>query len=93
MLPRTPPRCLPLVSPGLVAGSILTFVPSIGSYITVDLMGGGRTNMIGYSIAQQFSTVANWPFGSAMSLLMMVIVTIAAVLYFRSGRGEQRAVI
>jgi spermidine/putrescine transport system permease protein len=84
---------LPLVAPGLVAGSILTFVPAIGSYITVELMGGGRTNMIGYSIAQQFSASANWPFGSAMSLLMMIIVTIAAVLYFRTGRGEQRTIV
>jgi spermidine/putrescine transport system permease protein len=82
---------LPLVTPGLVAGSILTFVPAIGSYITVELMGGGRTNMIGYSIAQQFSASANWPFGSAMSLVMMIIVTIAAVVYFRSGRGERTA--
>jgi len=84
---------LPLISPGLLAGSILTFVPSIGSYITVELMGGGRTNMIGYAIAQQFSASANWPFGSAMSLLMMIIVTLAAVLYFRSGRGEYRNVV
>lgn len=80
---------LPLVAPGLVAGAILTFVPSIGSYITVELMGGGRTNMIGYSIAQQFSAGANWPFGSALSLVMMIIVTIAAMVYFRSGRGER----
>ena len=84
---------LPLVGPGLVAGSILTFVPAIGSYITVDLMGGGRTNMIGYAIAQSFSASANWPFGSAMSLLMMIIVTIAAVLYFRTGSSESRAVV
>ncbi|NJM39833.1 MAG: hypothetical protein HC853_03185 [Anaerolineae bacterium] len=52
-------------------------MPAIGSYITVELMGGGRTSMIGYSIAQQFSASANWPFGSAMSLLMMIIVTVA----------------
>lgn len=84
---------LPLISPGLLAGSILTFVPAIGSYITVELMGGGRTNLIGYAIAQQFSASVNWPFGSAMSLLMMIIVTAAAVLYFRSGRGEYRNVV
>ena len=83
---------LPLVGPGLVAGAILTFVPAIGSYITVELMGGGRTNMIGYSIAQQFSATTNWPFGSAMSLLMMIIVTIAAVFYFRSGGSKNSAV-
>ncbi len=80
---------LPLIAPGLVAGSILTFVPAIGSYITVELMGGGRTNMIGYSIAQQFSSSVNWPFGSAMSIVMMIIVTIAAMIYFRSSRGER----
>jgi spermidine/putrescine transport system permease protein len=84
---------LPLVGPGLVAGSILTFVPAIGSYITVELMGGGRTVMIGYAIAQSFSASANWPFGAAMSLLMMIIVTVAAVLYFRTGRGESRSAI
>jgi spermidine/putrescine transport system permease protein len=83
---------LPLVAPGLVAGSILTFVPSIGSYVTVDLMAAGRVNMIGYSIAQQFDKAANWPFGSAMSIVMMIIVTIAAVFYFRSSRGERTAV-
>jgi spermidine/putrescine transport system permease protein len=83
---------LPLVGPGLLAGSILTFVPAVGSYITVELMGGGKINMIGRSIAAQFSDAANWPFGSAMSMVLMVIVTIAAVLYFRAGRGERAAV-
>ncbi len=82
---------LPLVSPGLVAGAILTFVPAVGSYITVELMGGGRVNMIGRSIAAQFSDTANWPFGSAMALVLMVIVTIAAVVYFRYSRGERTA--
>lgn len=83
---------LPLVSPGLVAGAILTFVPAVGSYITVELMGGGRVNMIGRSIAAQFSDTANWPFGSAMALVLMVIVTIAAVVYFRYSRGERAAI-
>ena len=84
---------LPLVAPGLVAGAILTFVPSIGSYIAVEHLGGGRTNMIGSSVAQQFSASANWPFGSALSLVMMIIVTIAAVFYFRSGRGERAELV
>jgi spermidine/putrescine transport system permease protein len=83
---------LPLVSPGLVAGAILTFVPAVGSYITVELMGGGRVNMIGRSIAAQFSDTANWPFGSAMALVLMVIVTIAAMVYFRYSRGERAAI-
>ena len=83
---------LPLVAPGLLSGSILTFVPAVGSYITVELMGGGRTSIIGRSIAAQFSDITNWPFGSAMSLVLMVIVTVAAVLYFRAGRGERATI-
>jgi len=82
---------LPLTAPGLLAGSILTFVPAVGSYITVELMGGGKTTMIGRVIATQFGTAGNWPLGSAMSLILMVIVTLAAVLYFRAGRGERMA--
>ncbi len=80
---------LPLTAPGILAGSILVFVPSVGSYITVELMGGGKINMIGRVIAQQFGTSSNWPFGSAMSLLLMVVVTAAALVYFRIGRGER----
>ncbi len=80
---------LPLTMPGVLAGSILVFVPSVGSYITVELMGGGKTNMIGRVIAAQFGTASNWPFGSAISLLLMVVVTVAALVYFRVGRGER----
>jgi ABC-type spermidine/putrescine transport system permease subunit I len=56
-------------------------------------MGGGRVNMIGRSIAAQFSDTTNWPFGSAMALVLMIIVTIAAVLYFRYSRGERTAAL
>ncbi len=83
---------LPLTAPGILAGSILVFVPSVGSYITVELMGGGKINMIGRVIAQQFGQSSNWPFGSAISLLLMVVVTIAALIYFRIGRGERGAI-
>ncbi|MGQ9815263.1 MAG: ABC transporter permease [Candidatus Roseilinea sp.] len=83
---------LPLTAPGILAGSILVFVPSVGSYITVELMGGGKINMIGRVIAQQFGQSSNWPFGSAISLLLMIVVTIAALVYFRVGRGERAAI-
>jgi spermidine/putrescine transport system permease protein len=82
---------LPMTMPGVLAGSILVFVPSVGSYITVELMGGGKINMIGRVIASQFGVASNWPFGSAISLLLMVVVTIAALVYFRVGRGERMA--
>jgi spermidine/putrescine transport system permease protein len=80
---------LPLVAPGLLAGSILTFIPSIGSYVTADLMGGGQATMLGRVIANQFEQAQNWTFGSALSLLMMIVVTIFAIVYFRIGRGER----
>ena len=82
---------LPLTAPGVLAGSILTFVPAIGSYVTADLMGGGKATMLGRVIAGQFEQAQNWTFGSAMSLLLMVIVTIFAIIYFRAGRGERVA--
>lgn len=82
---------LPLTAPGVLAGSILTFVPAIGSYVTADLMGGGKATMIGRVIAGQFEQAQNWTFGSAMSLLLMIIVTVFAVIYFRAGRGERVA--
>ncbi|HQV70806.1 MAG TPA: ABC transporter permease [Thermoflexales bacterium] len=80
---------LPLTAPGVLAGSILTFVPAIGSYVTADLMGGGKATMIGRVIAGQFEQAQNWTFGSAMSLLLMIIVTAFALVYFRVGRGER----
>jgi spermidine/putrescine transport system permease protein len=82
---------LPMTMPGVLAGSILVFVPSVGSYITVELMGGGKINMIGRVIASQFGVASNWPFGSAIALLLMVVVTVAALVYFRVGRGERMA--
>ncbi len=82
---------LPLTAPGLLSGSILTFVPAIGSYVTAELMGGGKATMIGRVIAGQFEQAQNWTFGSAMSLILMVIVTIFALIYFRLGRGERVA--
>ncbi len=80
---------LPLTAPGLIAGSILVFVPALGNYITVEVLGGGTSQMIGRTIAQQFGAANNWPFGGALSLVMMVIVTVAAVVYFRVGRGQR----
>ena len=82
---------LPLTAPGVLAGSILTFVPSIGTYVTAELMGGGQASMIGRAIAGKFEQGADWTFGSAMSLLLMVIVTAFALIYFRVGRGERVA--
>jgi len=75
----------PLSLPGVIAGSILVFVPSLGAYITSDLLGGAKSVMIGNVIQSQFLTVRDYPFGSAFSFALMAIMLIATLLYFRVG--------
>jgi spermidine/putrescine transport system permease protein len=76
---------LPLTTPGIVAGSILVFIPCVGAYITPDLLGGAKVQMVGNSIQQLYLSTRDWPFGSAMSIVLMAIVLIATLLYFRVG--------
>ncbi len=79
---------LPLSMPGIVAGAIIVFVPSLGAYVTPDLMGGGKVSMLGNVLQQQFMTARDWPFGSAIGFIMMAIMLLAIVIYFRVG-GER----
>ena len=74
---------LPLTMPGIVAGSIIVFIPSLGAYVTPDLMGGGQVTLLGNLLQQQFMTVRNWPFGSAIGFIMMAIMLLAIFIYFR----------
>jgi spermidine/putrescine transport system permease protein len=74
---------LPLVKPGIVAGSILVFIPSLGAYVTPRLMGGGTNLMIGNLIELQFGQGRNWPLGASLSISLMVIVMIALLAYVR----------
>jgi len=76
----------PLARPGLVAGSVLVFIPSLGAYLTPDLMGGGRTVMIGNLVQNQFTTARDWPFGSAISLALMALTTLMLLLFLRPAR-------
>lgn len=76
---------LPLSMPGVIAGSILVFIPSLGTFVTTDLLGGSKTVMIGNLIQSQFLTARDWPFGSAFSVLLMVAVLGATLYYFRKG--------
>jgi len=73
---------LPLARAGIVAGSILVFVPCLGAYLTPDLMGGGKTVMIGNLVQNQFSTARDWPFGAAASFVLMAIAGLAMGLYW-----------
>ena len=75
---------LPIVKPGIVAGSILVFVPSRGAYVTPRILGGGKNMMIGNFIELQFGQGKNWPLGAALSMTLLVIVTVALLFYVRA---------
>jgi spermidine/putrescine transport system permease protein len=79
---------LPLVKPGVIAGSILVFVPSLGAYVTPRVLGGGKHLMIGNLIELQFGQGRNWPLGAALSLTLLVIVMVALIFYVRSAQKE-----
>jgi spermidine/putrescine transport system permease protein len=81
---------LPMTLPGVIAALVLVFVPVVGAFITPDIMGGGKIEMIGTLINRQFGVSRNWPFGSAMSLLLMLLVLIGVIAYFRSSSEETR---
>jgi len=73
----------PLSIPGVVAGSMLVFIPSLGAFVTPAILGGGKTLMIGNIISNQFLGAHDWPFGSALSMVMMIAMLIATLIYFR----------
>src|SRR5687768_5063004 len=81
---------LPMTLPGVVAALVLVFVPVVGAFITPDIMGGGKVEMIGTLINRQFGESRNWPFGSSISLVLMIMVLIGVIAYFRSSSGETR---
>jgi spermidine/putrescine transport system permease protein len=74
---------LPIVKPGIIAGSILVFVPSLGAYVTPRVLGGGKQMMIGNFIDLQFGQGRNWPLGASLSLTLLVIVTVALLVYVK----------
>lgn len=81
---------LPIVKPGIVAGSILVFVPSLGAYVTPRVLGGGKQMMIGNFIELQFGQGRNWPLGAALSMTLLIIVTIALLFYVRAANAERK---
>ena len=75
---------IPLVKPGIIAGSILVFIPSLGAYVTPRVLGGGKNMMLGNLIELQFGQGRNWPLGSAISITLMLIVMVALLVYVRN---------
>jgi spermidine/putrescine transport system permease protein len=75
---------VPLVKPGIVAGSILVFIPSLGAYVTPRVLGGGKNMMLGNFIELQFGQGRNWPLGAALAIALMLLVMIALLVYVRN---------
>ena len=75
---------IPLVKPGMIAGSILVFIPSLGAYVSPSILGGGKNLMLGNLIELQFGQGRNWPLGSALSITLMFIVMFALLSYVRN---------
>ncbi len=81
---------LPLSVPGMIAGTILTFIPAMGMFVVSDLLGGAKTILIGNVIRNQFLTARDWPFGAAASMILMLL-TMGFTLYYtrKAGFGEE----
>lgn len=74
---------LPLAMPGIVAGCLMVFIPAIGSYYIPELLGGGKSLMIGNLVQNQFGTARNWPFGAALSFMLLALVLLSMLIYTR----------
>ncbi len=81
---------LPLSVPGMIAGTILTFIPSMGMFVVPDILGGAKTILIGNVIRNQFLTARDWPFGAAASMVLMLMTMVITLYYTRkAGFGEE----
>lgn len=81
---------IPIVKPGIIAGSILVFVPSLGAYVTPRILGGGKKMMIGNLIELQFGQGKNWPLGAALAVTMLMIVMVALIIYVNVVRKSEQ---
>ena len=84
---------LPQVLPGLVAGIVLVFIPATGQFVVPDLLGGGKTVLLGNVIAQQFRQSRDWPFGAAIAVLSMAMVLTGLWIYARLAGDQGRELL
>jgi spermidine/putrescine transport system permease protein len=80
---------IPLVKPGIIAGSILVFIPSLGAYVIPRVLGGGKNMMLGNLIELQFGAGRNWPLGAAISITLMALVMVALLFYVRNASQSE----
>jgi spermidine/putrescine transport system permease protein len=83
---------LPLTMPGIAAGSVLVFIPTVGQFVVSDLLGGAKVDLLGNLLQRLFtrSNPPNWPLGSAMSLIFLFVLTVGVMFYFRTTTEEDR---
>ncbi len=81
---------LPQTKQGILAGSVLVFLPSVGDFVSAQLLGGPDTYMVGNLIQDQFFAANNWPFGAALTVVMMLFLSIWMVGYLRSAARDVR---
>jgi spermidine/putrescine transport system permease protein len=81
---------LPLTMPGIAAGSVLVFIPTVGQFVVSDLLGGAKVALLGNLLQQQFKAAQNWPFGSAIAIICMLVLTVGVVVYLRNTTEEDR---
>jgi spermidine/putrescine transport system permease protein len=82
---------IPLTKPGIITGFILVFTPSLGEFLIPDLLGGARTMLMGNLITEQFLKMRDWPFGSALSIILMIVVVMSLVVVLRIWMKEAKA--
>jgi len=80
---------VPLTKGGMLSGSVLVFVPSIGEFLVPELLGGAKAMMVGKFIAMKFLGLRHWPLGSAFSLLLLTLILILLFFYMRVGGGKE----
>ena len=71
---------LPSIRPGVISGIALVFIPALGSFLQSDMLGGGKTNMVANVIANNFGQARNWPFGSALAVLLIVLTLLFVLI-------------
>lgn len=81
---------LPLTMPGVIAGSLIVFLPAMGMFYVADLLGGAKNLLLGNIIKNQFLVVRNWPFGAAFSVALILIMALLMWLYFVANRRINR---
>lgn len=82
---------LPSIRPGIIAGTVLVLIPALGSFLAPELLGGGKSLMIANVIAAQFGASRNWPFGAALSVLLLVLVLLVLIVFALVAKRTRRA--